>query len=173
MKKLLKNISKNAILLHPENFSTQEKESFWIGNEPFTNKEISKAENKLGIRLPEDVKEFYKISNGTSVILNQTFSGFLPIDKIDWMKNMQPQTFIDYEEMGEDYTDHLKNSIVIAGENYLHQVLIIQPFGENKEWQYWEFASYIPSENILKSIKSYLERLDDFLIEQLKNKNET
>ena len=72
--------------------------------------------------------------------------------------------------MGENYVNHLKNSTIIAGENYPHQVLIIQPFAKNKNWQYWDFAFYIPGENALNGLKSYLERLDDFLTEQIKNK---
>ncbi len=173
MKDLLKQISKNTIALNSENFTEQEKQNVWIGKKPCIENEIAKTEKKLGIKLPKDVIDFYKISNGTSVILNQTFGGFEPIDKIDWMKNMQPQTFIDYEEMGEDYVNHLKNSIIIAGHNYPHQVLIIQPFAESKEWKYWEFASYIPGENEFDGIEKYLERLNDFLSEQIKNKNET
>ena len=72
--------------------------------------------------------------------------------------------------MVENYVNHLKNSTIIAGENYPHQVLIIQPFAKNKNWQYWEFAFYIPDENPFQGIKSYLERLHDFLSEQIKNK---
>ena len=92
MKKLLKHISNNTILLNPKSFSSIEKDSLRIGNKPTNIDTIINTENRLGVKLTNDVKEFYGIRDGTSVILNQTFSGFLPINKIDWMKKIQGET---------------------------------------------------------------------------------
>lgn len=173
MKTLLQKISKEAITLNPDSFTKEEKATQWIGRHPATDEAIVEAEKKLGLKLPNDVIELYKASNGTAVILNQTFGAFEPIEKIDWLKNAIPQTIEDYSGMGEVYTNDLTNSIIIAGINYVHMVLIIQPCGDNKEWRYWEFAHYIPGETPFESIEKYLERLDDFLTEQNKNKDET
>ena len=173
MKKILKQVSANAIALNPENFSEHEKQTKWIGKLAATESEITEAEKKLGIALPDDVKEFYKISNGTSEILSHTFSGFDAIKKIDWLKNLQPETIEAYAAMGEDYENSLKNSIVISGANHVHQVVIIQPYGKYTTWRYWEFATYIPGETEFKGIEKYLERINDFLEEQIKNKAET
>lgn len=171
--KLTKNISTNAIALNAEIYSEKEKLEQWIGRVGATEEQIFETEKRLGISLPEDVKEFYKITNGTAEILSHTFSGFMPIHEIDWLKNAIPDMFTWYAEMGEAYVADLTNSIIIAGVNHVHNILIIQPHGKHKKWRYWEFATYIPGENEFKSINKYLERINDFLEEQIKNKHET
>jgi hypothetical protein len=172
MMSLLKSISKNATDFNPDFFTEEEKTAQWIGRSPATDEAIAGAERKLGVKLPEDVFAMYKITNGTSVILNQTFSGFLPVEEIDWLKNADPALIDCYAEMGEVYVNDLKNSIIIAGLAYPHSVLLIQPFGGYKDWRYWEFASYIPGETPFQGIEKYLERLNDFLADQNKNRDE-
>ncbi len=173
MKALLLQISKEALTLNPDFFSEVEKTTLWIGRPPATGEAIVEAEKKLGVTLSNDVIELYKTSNGTSVILNQTFGAFDTIEKIDWLKNADPYLIECYAEMGEAYVNDLKNSIIIAGINYTHSVFLIQPYGEHKAWRYWEFASYIPGETTFQGIEKYLERLNDFLKDQNKNKDVT
>jgi hypothetical protein len=48
---------------------------------------------------------------------------------VDWLKNADAYLIECYAEMGEAYVNDLKNSIIIAGVNYCHSVLIIQPHG--------------------------------------------
>ncbi len=170
MKFLLKAISKKAIALSKESFSEAEIENNWIGKTPATEIAIKITEQRLGVSLPDDVKEFYKTSNGTSVVCKNTFGGFMPIEQIDWLINIQKQTLTDYSEMPERYLEDLRNVIIISGINDAHQVFIIQPYGEYTSWRYWEFAFYFPGERVIDGIKSYLERLDDFLSEQIINK---
>jgi hypothetical protein len=170
LKDYLQQISQNAITLHPENYTDEEKSNNWIGNKPASEVDIAATEKRLGVELPQDVKDLYRETNGTSEILKQTFGGFDPIDKIDWLKNIQPETIEAYAGMGEDYLEALNNSIVIAGANHPHMVLIIQPYGRRKKWRYWEFAGYIPGENEFFCIEKYLDRLNDFLVDQIKNK---
>jgi SMI1 / KNR4 family (SUKH-1) len=170
MKTLLKQLSKEAIALNPDFFTDEEKASKWIGRNPATNNAIADAEKKLGIKLPADVIELYKASNGTSVILNQCKSAFMLIEQIDWLKNADPYLIECYAEMGEAYVNDLKNSIIIAGINYCHSILLIQPYGEHAAWRYWEFASYFPGVHVIEGIEKYLEELNDFLTEHNKNK---
>jgi SMI1 / KNR4 family (SUKH-1) len=167
MKQLLKSISKEAIALNP-NFFGKEKNKQWIGREPAKKEAIAEVEKKLGIKLPKDVIEFYKITNGTSVILNQTYGAFIPLEQIDWLKNADPFLIECYTEMGEAYVNDLINSIIISGINYAHSVLIIQPYNEYNEWRYWEFASYFPGERPFKNMQEYLLQVNNFLIEQNK-----
>lgn len=169
----LKQISINTLILDASIYSDKENKEKWIGRPAATDVEIAKSEKRLGIKLPKDVTDFYKTSNGTSEILKHNFGDFTPIENIDWLKNTIPKTLINYAEMGEAYVNDLKNSIIIAGVNHVHNILIIQPYGKYKKWRYWEFAHYIPGENEFKGIENYLERLDNFLKEQVKNKNET
>jgi cell wall assembly regulator SMI1 len=70
MKQLLQQISKDTIKLHPDFYSDEEKAAQWIGRNPATDEAIAEAEKRMGIKLPNDIVEFYKISNGTSVIIN-------------------------------------------------------------------------------------------------------
>lgn len=172
MKHLLQQISTETLQLNPDVYSAEEIASQWIGRNPATDEAILEAEKKLGITLPKDVIELYKISNGTSVILNQTFGAFAPIEQMDWLKNADAYLIECYAGMGEAYVNDMKNSIIIAGLNYCHSVLIIQPYGEHKEWRYWEFASYNPGESPFAGIEKYLERLCDFLKDQNRNKDE-
>jgi SMI1 / KNR4 family (SUKH-1) len=173
VKNLLKKLSEQAIKFENHNFSDDEVKNKFIGRLSATDEAISATEKRLGVKLPNDIKEFYKISNGTAIILNQTFGAFEPIEKIDWLKNADAYLIECYAEMGEDHTNDLKNSIIIAGINYCHNVLIIQPYGKHKKWRYWEFASYVPGETPFRSIKKYLERLLDFMTDQNKSKAET
>jgi hypothetical protein len=166
----LKKISHHAIALDPENYSEKEVANKWIGNEPATKEGIQATEKRLGVELPQDVKDLYQETNGTSEILKQTFASFDPIDQIEWLKNLQPETIEAYEGMGKAYIKALNHSIVIAGANHPHMVLIIQPYGKRKKWRYWEFAGYIPGENEFFGIEKYLDRLSDFLADQIKNK---
>ena len=171
LKERLQSISKNAIALNPDFVhSAKEKKAAWIGKKPATDAAIRTAEKRLSVKLPQDVVDFYKITNGTSEILNQTFSGFMGIRDINWLKNLLPDTLENYAEMGEEYVKDLSNCIVIAGVNHVHQVLIIPPLDVHQNWRYWEFAHYIPGENSFNGMDSYLERLDDFLCDQIKNK---
>jgi hypothetical protein len=172
MKELLTQISQQAIALSPDFFTEEEKSTKWIGRNPATAEAIHEAEAKLSVTLPKDVVEFYKNSNGTSIILNQTFGGFVPIEKIDWLKNVDAYTIECYAEMGKDYVNDLSNSIIISGIGYVHNVLLIQPYGNHKEWRYWEFASYIPGESPFQGLKEYLQRLLDFLTDQKVHKDE-
>lgn len=144
-------------------FSKQEIESQWIGTEPALEEDIICTEERLGVKLPLDVIKLYRITNGTSVILNQTFCGFMPIQKIDWLKKADPYLIECYSEMGEEYVEDLNNSIIIAGLEFPHSILIIQPFGKHEDWRYWEFASYVPGETPFGGIMEYLERINQFL----------
>jgi SMI1 / KNR4 family (SUKH-1) len=173
MKQLLQKISEEALTLTPDFYSEEEKEGQWIGRNPATEAAIADTEKRLGIKLPNDVIEFYKTSNGTSVILNQTFGAFVPIEKVEWLKNEDAYLIECYKEMGEAYLNDLSNSIIIAGVNYCHSVLIIPPDGEHAKWRYWEFASYIPGETPFAGVEKYLERLVDFLTDQNRNKEAT
>ncbi len=164
LKKLIQQLSTEAIKCNPDFFSEEEKAEQWIGRNPASNEAIVDAEKKLDIKLPDDVIELYKVSNGTSVILNQTLSGFMPIEQIDWLKNADSYLIECYVGISEELTKDLENSIIIAGINYCHNVFLIQPYGEHKEWRYWEFASYYPGQVPFDGIQKYLKKLVDFLI---------
>jgi SMI1 / KNR4 family (SUKH-1) len=173
MRELLMKISVSAIALNPDTFTEQEKAAQWIGREPASAEAIAAAEQRLNVKLPPDVIEFYKITNGTNEILSHTFSGFVAIEQIDWLTTVDQEVLENYAGMGEDYLNNLKNSILIAGINHVHQILLIQPHGKLAQWRYWEFATYIPGESEFKDMATYLDRINDFLADQIKQKAES
>jgi hypothetical protein len=172
MRELLMKMSVFAIAHNPAAYTDAEKTAQWIGREPASAEAIAAIEQRLNVKLPPDVIEFYKITNGTSEILSHTFSGFVAIEQIDWLTNVDQEVLENYAGMGEDYLSDLKNSILIAGINHVHQVLLIQPHGKFGQWRYWEFATYIPGENEFNDIATYLDRINDFLADQIKWKAE-
>ncbi len=173
MRELLVKMSVSAIALNPETFTEQEKKVQWIGREPASVEAIAATEQRLNVKLPSDVIEFYQITNGTSEILSHTFSGFVVIEQIDWLTNVDQEVLENYAGMGEDYLNDLKNSILIAGVEHVHQILLIQPHGKFRKWRYWEFATYIPGANEFNDIATFLDRVNDFLIDQIKWKAES
>lgn len=173
MRELLAKISVLAIAHNPDAFTQQAKIAQSIGREPATNRAIAATEQRLKVKLPLDVIEFYQITNGTSEILSHTFGGFIEIDRVDWLINLDSEVLENYAGMGEDYLNDLKNSILIAGLNHVHQILLIQPYGKYVKWRYWEFATYLPGESEFSGICAYLERINDFLAEQTRWKAES
>jgi SMI1 / KNR4 family (SUKH-1) len=172
MKELLQQISKQTLLLSKDFYSPEEVSANWIGRAPATDEAIAETKKKLGVKLPNDVVEFYKTSNGTSIISEHSFGAFLPIEKVDWLKNADAYLIECYNGMGEDYVNDLNNSIIIAGVEYVHSVLLIQPYGKHTEWRYWEFASYFPGEHPFKDMNAYLTRLVDIFDDQIQDKDE-
>ncbi len=173
MKELLMTMSILAIAHNPDVFTEQEKKKQWIGREPASDEAVEFTEKRLKVKLPPDVLEFYQITNGTSEILSQVFGEFLAIDQIDWLTNIDQEVLENYAGMGEEYLKNLKNSILIAGLNHVHQILLIQPYDEFKTWRYWEFATYLPGANEFNNIEMYLDRVNDFLADQIKWKAES
>ena len=51
-------------------------------NEPATEEQIATMEKQLGIKLPNDYKEFLKITNGFEGLVNKFNVCFDPVDKI-------------------------------------------------------------------------------------------
>jgi SMI1 / KNR4 family (SUKH-1) len=173
MRELLMKMSASAIAHNPDAFTEKEKKEQWIGRVPASVEAIAATEKRLNAKLPPDVIEFYQITNGTSEILSHTFSGFVEVEQIDWLTNVDQEVLENYADMGEDYLNNLKNSILIAGPEHVHQILLIQPYGKCPKWRYWEFATYIPGENEFNDIAAYLNRVNDFLADQIKWKGES
>lgn len=61
---LIKKLSVLSIKSEPDLFNEKQKQESWIGFEPATPEAIKSAEDKLGLKLPEDYKEFLIVSNG-------------------------------------------------------------------------------------------------------------
>lgn len=158
MKNLLSEISKKAIKYENLNFSAEQIQNNWLGNISATEKQITEAETKLGIKLPEDYKEFLRITNGFSAP-NDVEPSFEKIEKIDYLKNIDEFIIETYNLVD------LKNAIVVGGISEEQYFLLLPPKTENDKWKYWKFANWIPGEEQYSCMKDYIEEVLNFIIE--------
>lgn len=158
MKDLLKAISEKAIKYEDFNFTSEQIENNWLGTISVTQEQINKAENKLGIKLPEDYVEFLKITNGFSAS-NDIEPSFESIENIDYLKNIEPFAIEAYS-----YLPELKNAILIAGIDEEQYFLLLPPELKDGDWKYWKFANWFPGEHPYPNLKEYFENILLFIV---------
>jgi cell wall assembly regulator SMI1 len=169
MKEVLEKISVASIELKDFDFTEEQIKSKWIGNAPASTEEISIAEKRLGVNLPDDYKDFLRICNGFEAC-NSIEPTFHQIQKIDYLRNIEPELIKIWIETGNDEVGNLlEKSIVIAGIDEEQLFLIIPP-NKDLKWEYWKFASWIPGEEKYPNLKSYWEDVLTFMDKQLKKK---
>lgn len=61
----------------------------WLGFPPATDEQIVATEQRLGITLPCDLKSFYRVTNGWSVIGVYGF-GIVPVNELAWLSEADP-----------------------------------------------------------------------------------
>ena len=159
-KNLLISISEKAIKYEDFNFTSEQIENNWLGTIPATEKQINDAENKLGIKLPEDYIEFIRITNGFSAP-NGIEPSFENIENIDFLKNID-----DFVIEAYSYLPELENAILIAGISEEQYFLLLPPKSKNEEWKYWKFANWYPGEHPYENLKEYFEDVLRFIIDQ-------
>jgi hypothetical protein len=169
-KELLKQISITSIKLGDFELLEDQLKSNWLGNTPASLEEIFKAEKRLNIVLPQDYKEFLKQCNGfhASSTVEPTFH---KVDKIDYLKNIDPELIKIWNETGNNEEGKLlEKSILIAGIDEEQYFLIIPPNDAKSPWKYWKFASWIPGEEEYPDLLSYWNDVLKFNEGQLKKK---
>src|ERR1700754_488506 len=144
MKELLKEISRLAIPEDRWNLLTEEQiKNEWLGNSPASVEEINFVEQRLGVTLPEDYKEFLLIANGFSAP-NDIEPGFESVDKIDFLENIDPFLIEVWNESKLEESIDLARSILIAGIDQEQYFLLIPPAVNESTWRYWKFANWLP-----------------------------
>jgi hypothetical protein len=164
MKEVLKEISEKAILLGDFKFTDEQVRTQWLGYPPANSSEIKNTEERLGIELPENYKEFLKITNGFPQY-NQIVASFMPVEKIDFLKIMDPfliEVWQSHDEL-KDTAKGLEASILIGGLNEEQCSLLIPPHLNSGKWGYWKFASWHPGEVRYNSLKEYLMHELEFM----------
>lgn len=159
-KNLLNTISEKAIKYEDFNFTSEQIENNWLGTIAANEKQINDAENKLGIKLPEDYIEFIRITNGFSAP-NDIEPSFENIENIDFLKNID-----DFVIEAYSYLPELENAILIAGISEEQYFLLLPPKSKNEEWKYWKFANWYPGEHPYENLKEYFEDVLRFIIDQ-------
>jgi cell wall assembly regulator SMI1 len=163
MKNLLKEISKLAIPEDRWNLLTQEQiKNEWLGGPSVAENEIKTAEDRLGVRFPDDYRRFLLIANGFSAP-NDIEPGFEAIDKVDFLKTINPFLIEVWNETGLDESVDLARAIVVAGIDQEQYFLLVPPSTTTMEWKYWKFANWIPGRESFDDLKKYFEAVLDFM----------
>jgi cell wall assembly regulator SMI1 len=167
MEKILKNISKSVVLLNEIDLTDEQKKAQWLGFAPATDVAIEAAEKRLNCSLPTDYKEFLRITNGFSQTNNAVHSTFLPVEKIDFLINLDDDLIEIWEDTGNvEVGKILRTSILIGGLNESQHVLLIP---QKNKWIYWQFAHWIPGERPYKNLASYFKSVLDLFKDDVKN----
>jgi hypothetical protein len=137
MKQILQEISELAFFLNDFDFNEDQFQSGWLGNAPATNEEISNAEDRLGINLPQDYVEFLKIANGFHAA-STNHPVFAPVAEIDYLKKLDGD-MVKYWPL-EDVARNLAKSIKVGGLYEDKIFILIPPDHEKDQWRYWSFT---------------------------------
>jgi hypothetical protein len=163
-KQLLQKLSEAAIKENDVRFFEQDiRQSGWLGYQGATKEEISQAEERLGVTLPADYREFLAVTNGFGRV-SVTSGVLLPVVEIDYMKNVQdPFSFdllLDYpQEDGEKeaYREKLYNAILISQYPDEQQVWLVPEDQAKTRWQTWFYAPWAPDETRYPGFRHYIE----------------
>lgn len=169
MYNILKQLSESAILLNELIFSDKKIQENWLGEEPADKIEIIKGEQKLQIKLPDDYINFISTTNGFPAVTNVGIT-FLPIEKIDYLKNLEDsliEIWSEFEELKES-SSALEKSILVGGLHEEQYFLLIPPYEKYKKWRYWHFAAWSPGEWPFKNIEAYFKHELKFLEDKTK-----
>jgi hypothetical protein len=169
MHKILKEISERAILLNEFEFPEVNVQTKWLGADAASKKEIEKTEKRLQIKLPDDYINFISSTNGFPAVTNVGIT-FLPIEKIDYLKNLDIsliEIWSEFEELKETSLA-LEKSILVGGLDEEQSFLLIPPYDKHKKWRYWHFAAWNPGEWPFKSLDAYFQHELKFLKKETK-----
>ncbi len=171
MKKLLSKLFEKSIELNDYNYSDEQIEKKWIGNPRATLAEIKKIEIRLNVEFPNDYKSILLISNGFLTSTDAVEPSFIPIQNVDYLKNIFPEIVEIWteNEPNETFEKELERSIIIAGINEEQQFLLIPPIEKNEKWKYWKFASWISGEEVYENLTEYINGVIEFLNEEINN----
>lgn len=171
MQPLLKKISEKAIELSDLEFTQEQTDRKWLGNEPATEAEIELAEKRLGVEFPPDFKTFLYISNGFSAP-NNIEPTFEQVDQIDYLKNIDNFIIDAYSIDGlEPIGRALEKSILVAGIDQEQYFLLIPSDTTAGEYKYWKFSNWLPGEEEYENIETYFEEVLTFLNESLEDQD--
>ena len=165
MKKTLEQISKLAIQQERDSFIPEQIDSNWIGFLPCEIGKIEQKEKELNLTLPSDYKEFLKITNGFCAATHvQCF--IQPIEQIGLAVEINPDFFKFWANANEEISEQLNCAILISEKFDDQYFLLIPPTNKNADWEYWEFANWIPGEEKYTNLQEYFNTIVEILQEE-------
>jgi len=165
--------------------------SEWLGFVEISDNEIQNHESKLGTLLPPSYKSFLKTTNGFKQLSCFVWD-IWPVEKIDWLKNVDPQLIEIYSTQFAGVFDVTDQEYFVYGEMqdppffrsaYFEKCLAISGWGDasilllnpeikfGDEWEAWMFATWNLGPNHYQSFEQLMvEEFDSYL--QLLNDKE-
>lgn len=163
---LLKKLSDLAIAFEEEAFSIEERETRWIGRSAASEEAIHATEKRLGLSLPDDYKDFLKISNGLSAF-PMDHPALIAVEEIDWYKKLEEpelydllKIYWDMEAEDEEATiePYTQRALLISYIPDDQMIWLIPPIDETQDWQTWYFAAWLPGERRYPSFRHFMEK---------------
>lgn len=156
LKLVLEEISQKAIELGQMNpyFTQKQLDSMWIGYDPATKLAIEQKEKQMGIKFPIEYVNFLLLTNRFQSAIGVDPS-FCTIDKIDFLKNLDPELIEIWSVGNQKVGDKLKTAIKVGGFDEEQFFFLIPPSKDNPNWEYWSFAAWAPGEAVHKSLYEY------------------
>ncbi len=130
-----------------------DKENRWLGFAPATDTSIAAAESRLGVRLPQSLRNFYRVSNGWRQVSSAIYE-IVPIEELKFLKDADPDLFnmiedsCDLKELEycrEEQETAVRRSICLARKGDA-TTLLIDPENctSDGEWIVGTWASWNP-----------------------------
>jgi hypothetical protein len=138
---LLKNISILSIGQDPELFPEERILSQWLGNDPAPEEKILAAEEKIGMPLPSDYREFLMASDGFAAH-SYIAPSLLTVEDIGWLSVVY-EDLVEYVEQilewsKEKYARLSSKCLLVSGFHEEEQVLLFPT--SDKGWECWSLV---------------------------------
>lgn len=121
--------------------SAEQRESRWLGNPAATEEQIVGTEQRLGIRLPPSLRNFYLVSNGWKTVCYSV--DLLPIDEIGWFAEQEPElldAWADLEFFVEELAVLRRCLLVSVDDGGAGEYLLLLPeVGPDGEWPAYDW----------------------------------
>jgi hypothetical protein len=157
-KELLKEMSVLAVEQNTYEFTEEQREKKWLGYKGANEEQIKDAEKRLGVLLPNDYKEFLKVSNGFDCLSNINLT-IMPVEKIDYLRTLDAQLVNIWTSDPDrnEFNHQFSSSILIGGYQEEQQLLLVPV--SNDEWECWFFAVWSPGETKYPNFRFYMEEV--------------
>lgn len=162
---------------HPSDLSHEEIEAEWLWSSGASDTQITEAESRLGVTLPDSYKSFLKVTNGLLYITGML--PLMPVEEIEWFQTLNANWIESWEELperllGEEYftydqdwrkweqpinVAYMQSTLQIS-ERVDSEVLLLNPLViHNSEWEAWFFSSRYAGINRWRSFAEMMDTL--------------